>query len=120
MSPSPVRLCGAPVPLGSNAFLGAAAARLRSDSPASLVSHAFLARFHYRRAAERGSARDTRESEQRPLLRLRYAIRRRGTGLLLRRTGERYLALAFFVFFDRAEIGSLGLQAVALDLAIER
>src|SRR5687767_12250153 len=35
---SVVRFGGAPVSLGSNAFLGAAAARLCSDSPASLVS----------------------------------------------------------------------------------
>ena len=47
-----------------------------------------LARFHYRRAAVQQFDSRHRETERRPLLRLRYAIRRDGTGLLLRRTTE--------------------------------
>ena len=43
---------------------------------------------------------------------------RRGTHREQRDTGN--LALGFFVFLVRAEIGILRLQAVALDLAIER
>ena len=79
------------MPLGS--MRSSARQRLAyAQIPRRLSSHAFLARFHYRHAAERSSTRDTGESERRPLPRFRYAIRLRGTGLLLRRTGEGNIA----------------------------
>src|SRR6188768_4204134 len=56
---SVVRVIGAPAPLGSNAFLSAAAARLCSDSRCLSSPLQVLARFHYGRAAVRSSPRDT-------------------------------------------------------------
>ena len=80
------RLIGAPIPLGSHAFLGAAAARPMLRFPVSLVSTAGP-RAHPL-PARCGTQFDSRhrESERRPPLRLRYASSPRGMGLLRWRT----------------------------------
>ena len=85
---SAVRLDGAPVPLGSNAFLGAAAARLCSASRCLSSPLQVLARFHYRRAAVHSSPRDTGNLSGDRWPRRRSSHSPRATGLLLRRTAN--------------------------------
>src|SRR6185503_773226 len=64
------------MPLGSNAFLSAAAARPVLSFPVSLVSTAGPRAHPLQARCGTQFASRHRESERRPLLRFRYAIRR--------------------------------------------